>query len=211
MSAWMQTATGGSFTLRTDARVIPEEVRPVDIAWSLSTANRFGGHALIPVSIAEHSLGVMARVPERLRLCALLHDAPEAYMQDITSPMGALLDGISADRFKRWKKKFHREIYRVLGLPQLSVEDRQAIEEADLQQLKWEKCTRMAESEERWPVPFPPGAPTGPELGWDRLHPGSSARTLFETFAQVWVALDPALNYKRDFRAPLVAAMEVLE
>ena len=210
MSGWMQTVTGGSFTLRADAQVAPESIRPVDIAWALATTNRFGGHALLPVSVAEHSLGVMARVPERLRLCGLLHDAPEAYMQDITSPMGELFDEISGGRFKQWKKKFHREVYRVLGLPQLSADDRQVIKEADLRQLQWEKHSRMAESEEAWGLQFPPGDPTSPELGWSLIPQDSHPVVVFENFARAWCELVEGLSYRRDFRAPLGQLLRVL-
>jgi 5'-deoxynucleotidase YfbR-like HD superfamily hydrolase len=103
---WIQTHSGMAFDL---LNPLPGMVVLDDIAWALSNLNRFTGHAARPYSVAEHSINVAARVSndfcdattlftaERVReqnslcLAALLHDAEEAYLGDLSSPFKALL------------------------------------------------------------------------------------------------------------------------
>lgn len=60
-----------------------DEILIEDIAYSLSNLTRFNGH--VPFySVAEHSVFVSYRCPT---LGALLHDAAEAYLSDIPSPI----------------------------------------------------------------------------------------------------------------------------
>lgn len=69
-----------------------------DIAHSLAYQCRFNGHTNRFYSVAEHSV-VLARLVEpksegqnlERRLCALLHDASECYLGDITSPVRSYL------------------------------------------------------------------------------------------------------------------------
>lgn len=56
-----------------------------DIAWHLSGIYRFTG--LTRLTVAQHSCLVADNVPEKDRLWALLHDAPEAYVGDMASPL----------------------------------------------------------------------------------------------------------------------------
>lgn len=60
-----------------------------DIAHSLGFQCRFGGHTSKFYSVAEHSIimSSLPEIPNELRLTALLHDAGEAYVQDIIRPI----------------------------------------------------------------------------------------------------------------------------
>jgi len=98
MTAWIQTYTSVAWDLEAPRA---EDVRAVDIAHSLARLARFTGHTRTTgiYSVAQHSLAVMRRVialggPPPVVLGGLLHDAHEAYLGDVSSPLGSLLPGI---------------------------------------------------------------------------------------------------------------------
>jgi hypothetical protein len=78
------TFTGGRF-YPLDPR--PEEVRIEDIAHALSMVCRFTGHSRDFYSVAQHCYLASHLVPEQDALAALLHDAAEAYICDVSSPV----------------------------------------------------------------------------------------------------------------------------
>lgn len=65
----------------------PDDVDIRDIASALSKCCRFVGHCRRFYSVAEHSVYASYMVPEPFALRALLHDASEAYLSDIASPI----------------------------------------------------------------------------------------------------------------------------
>lgn len=69
------------------------EIRIDDIAHGLAHTCRFGGQTPFFYSVAQHSLLVADMVDPRLQLWALLHDASEAYLNDITRPLKRSLPG----------------------------------------------------------------------------------------------------------------------
>lgn len=59
-----------------------------DIAHSLSIIPRFTGHTAFPYTVAQHSLWCAKLIAEpELKLDALMHDAPEAYLNDLATPI----------------------------------------------------------------------------------------------------------------------------
>lgn len=58
-----------------------------DIAHALAHQCRFGGHLFEFYSVAQHSLFCSALASKPNKLAALLHDASEAYLLDIPSPI----------------------------------------------------------------------------------------------------------------------------
>lgn len=81
---WMLTATGGEF-YPLDPR--PEEVQIKDIAHALAMSCRYGGHTTHFYSVAEHCVLMAQHAPAGLEMTTLLHDASEAYLQDIIRPV----------------------------------------------------------------------------------------------------------------------------
>lgn len=83
------------------------DVRLLDIAHALAHLCRFTGHVPRPYSVAEHSVHVAELVRERSEdpyqeLCALLHDATEAYLGDVSAPAKALLPDYRALEDRVW-------------------------------------------------------------------------------------------------------------
>lgn len=98
LEPWIETYTGVHFEF---LQPKPEMVNITDIAHALSRQCRFGGHTAKFYSVAEHSCNVayvLARTREyrddkRTLLSALLHDASEAYLLDVPSPIKQHLPG----------------------------------------------------------------------------------------------------------------------
>lgn len=82
--SWIITATGKKFDLD---NITPDQIDIEDIAEALAKECRFAGHCKGFYSVARHSLLVADNLPLGYRLYGLLHDAPEAYIKDMPSPV----------------------------------------------------------------------------------------------------------------------------
>jgi hypothetical protein len=86
---WIQTYTGIAFPIW-HPKV--EHIAIEDIAHALSNMCRFGGHTLVHYSVAQHSV-IVAQIIHDLHggvvrtRAALLHDASEAYLVDVPTPI----------------------------------------------------------------------------------------------------------------------------
>lgn len=86
---------GPSWPLRSGKTYWPLDPRPQDIclediAHSLAHIARFNGHG-DPITVAQHSVQVSYRVSPEAAFLGLMHDATEAYLHDIISPLKQLL------------------------------------------------------------------------------------------------------------------------
>lgn len=106
---WIQMHSGIAFW-PLDPR--PDEVRIEDIAHSLSLLCRFGGHCRRFYSVAEHSVHVASLLPPHLALWGLLHDATEAYVVDLPSPLKRMLPG-----YREIERRVQDAIAAHFGLP----------------------------------------------------------------------------------------------
>lgn len=84
----IRTYTGVAFDVFNPT---PEDVLIEDIAHALSHLCRFGGHTARFYSVAEHCLKCTEIVPREHQLAALLHDASEAYIVDLPTPLKRIL------------------------------------------------------------------------------------------------------------------------
>jgi len=84
LEPWIETYTGKKLYFLEPK---PEQIDIEDIATALSNECRFGGHTKSFYSVAEHSILVATICPAPLALVGLLHDASEAYLRDIASPI----------------------------------------------------------------------------------------------------------------------------
>lgn len=72
----------------------PESIHLFDIAIGLSRECRFANQTINPICCAGHSMRVMDMCKSReSKQQAYLHDAPEAYLRDIPTPVKELITG----------------------------------------------------------------------------------------------------------------------
>jgi len=115
----------------------PLDIEIVDIAHGLARVARWNGQTSGAhiFSVAQHTLLVEAvmraqtpRIDERLRLAALLHDAPEYVIGDMISPFKAVLGG----DYKVVEQRLLAAIHVRFGLPaELSANVTAQIKNAD--------------------------------------------------------------------------------
>jgi 5'-deoxynucleotidase YfbR-like HD superfamily hydrolase len=132
--AWQRMLSGRRLDLLDPS---PLDVEIADIAHGLARVARWNGQTTGAhiFSVAQHTLLVEAvmrheapRVDPRVRLAALLHDAPEYVIGDMISPFKAVLDG----HYKAVEKRLLGTIHVRFGLPPVLPEEiAQQIKAAD--------------------------------------------------------------------------------
>jgi len=86
---WIETYTG---TAVTPLNIKEDQIFIEDIAHALANQCRFSGHTKEFYSVAQHCVMVAAKIlaatdSPLTAMCGLLHDASEAYIVDIPSPI----------------------------------------------------------------------------------------------------------------------------
>jgi len=81
---WIQTYTGKQF-YPFDPN--PDDICLEDVAHALALQCRFTGHCRTFYSVAQHSVIVSELSGKEFALWGLLHDASEAYLTDVASPV----------------------------------------------------------------------------------------------------------------------------
>ena len=135
MSNWIQTYSNQKFyTLDPYYKSILIE----DIAHSLSLLCRFNGHTNQFYSVAAHSIYVAENLSDNLKLVGLLHDASEAYLSDIPSPIKPYLND-----YLKYEKKLEERIYEKFGVLDLYLNNKDFIKISDIRMLATERRDLM--------------------------------------------------------------------
>lgn len=111
-----------------------------DIAHGLAHTCRYAGQADGFYSVAEHSL-LVSQVALGHEYAALLHDAAEAFIGDVTRPLKQLLP-----EYKRIEKSIEAAIFDRLGVGAVHP----AVKKADLEVLAAEQAELMPEGTDFW-------------------------------------------------------------
>jgi 5'-deoxynucleotidase YfbR-like HD superfamily hydrolase len=177
--AWQRMLSGRRLDLLDPS---PLDVEIVDIAHGLARVARWNGQTSGAhiFSVAQHTLLVEAvmradspRVDDRVRLAALLHDAPEYVIGDMISPFKAVLGG----DYKVIEKRLLAAIHIRFGLPpQLAPDVEKQIKNADrgAAYLEATELAGFSESEARRLFGRDPGLPETAKR--DYLTPWSAAK-----------------------------------
>lgn len=163
MNDAIQTRTGRMFRPLSPS---PSDVCIEDIAAALSKQCRYTGHTSRFYSVAEHSLRVAWRVQELGGsrtdvLWGLLHDASEAYLCDIASPVKR------QEEFRAYRKAealVQAAVCSRFGLPFVQPE---VVKRADLELLSTEAHELMSPLVEPYWNDLLPPLKLEDELGWD--------------------------------------------
>lgn len=137
---WMQTNQGVQFY---PYRCTPEMINIFDVAWALSNQPRYNGHLDKFYSVAEHSVYTSYLVEPHNALCALLHDATEAYIGDMPSPVKKGIPQFNDLEDYIWKNA----IAPRFGLPHELPED---VKQADFDMLTWEYHELVKDHGYKW-------------------------------------------------------------
>lgn len=152
MTPTIRTNAGRSFNLL-QPHTTPFGIE--EIAHALSHLCRFTGHTHELYTVAQHSVLVSYVVPDEFALHGLMHDAAEAFLGDVSSPLKALVRP-----YKDIERTVQHAIEARFGLPPLTWTSAasQAVKHADRVLLVTEQRDLM-----------PPG--DGRERDWPDVEP----------------------------------------
>ncbi|HET8688901.1 MAG TPA: hypothetical protein VFM18_20005, partial [Methanosarcina sp.] len=144
---YIETASGKRvFFLEPD----PEQIDIKDIALALSRIPRFNGHTNRFYSVAEHCWIGHRFITDRYKLAFLLHDATEAYLCDIPSPIKQYLpdykkieEGLERAIADKFMLDFPmNDVVKYMDLAMLSVEAQHLIESRGNKWQIWQTINR---------------------------------------------------------------------
>jgi hypothetical protein len=128
---YIRTFSGRKIFVRDPA--LNDRLYLVDFAYGLARIARFTGQTSVRYSVASHSLMVADLLPVEFRASGLLHDAVEAVLGDVSSPLKSLLPDYKALQ-TRWTEAMADRWGVPLESPAIKTADRlaYAIERRDL-------------------------------------------------------------------------------
>lgn len=160
MKPWIQQLYGKALDLNDPQ---PEQICFHSMAVALSRINRFDGHTSSQWSVLQHlylvkDLAIDCHGAAPIELWALLHDAHEAALGDIATPVVLALEeecSGAANAIGRLKWRLDRAIIRALDLPESFPDDatRSIVEMCDERSLELERQRFLSASERAWETP----------------------------------------------------------
>ena len=111
---------------------ITEDIDIIDIAHALSNKCRYTGHTRQFYSVAQHCILMARETSETYKLESLLHDATEAYLPDIASPIKGHFNG-----FKDIEERLHVAIAERFNLIHPLPKQVKALDRKILRAEKW--------------------------------------------------------------------------
>ena len=134
----------------------PDTIVIGDIAWALSRMPRFNGHSIpyVPYSVAQHSMQVMRDLEPhgaKIQLYGLLHDAAEAYISDIPSPVKHIPEIHAV--ISKLEDRLMTTIYAALEIPAPTQDEERIVKLADKAQQAIESYNFMYSRGHDWNLP----------------------------------------------------------
>jgi hypothetical protein len=163
-----------------------------DIAHALSHINRYTGHTTEPWSVAQHSIlvymitGDLCGLAAQACHAALLHDAHEAYVGDLATPIKSAL----GDAWQQLERMHEERVHQALHITNLMLLYRPIIKRMDIAALLVERTVLLGPQGDRRPWRLLDG--DGPQ--WQLSHPNAP---LTHLFAKV-KSLTPTPAHARD-------------
>lgn len=142
LGSWIQTYSGIQFW-PLDPR--PNEILIEDIAHALSQQCRFSGHVKSFHSVAYHSVLVSQFCSQETALWGLFHDASEAYLVDLPTPIKRY--SRLGSEYRRIERLVMQAVCEKFGLVEEMPEE---VDQADKLLLAWEQRDLMNPCSERW-------------------------------------------------------------
>ncbi len=158
MSNWVQLTSGGGYDFDFGA-IFGRFTMERDLAYPLAGINRFVSHTQVRWAVAIHSVAV-ARLLEvmtadhNVAAAGLLHDAHEAIVGDIPTPLARVL---GLEKVESTKETAQRAIHKELDIEKRfhPVFYQALVRKADLTALYIEKQLFMVPEARSWTLPAP--------------------------------------------------------
>jgi len=170
--SFIQTLSGKHFDY---LNAQTDDVDIEDIATALSNICRFAGHLPEFYSVAQHSVLCSQIVPQEYAFEALMHDAAEAYCQDIPAPLKRLLPD-----YRRIETLVDDLIRSKFGLP---LHQSELVKYADLTMLATER--RDLEIDDGTPWLILKGIPASDLIQVVPLRPGQAYGLFINRFNEL--------------------------
>jgi uncharacterized protein len=170
LGGWTQTFSGKQFW---PLDPIPTDIKIVDIAHALSLVNRYNGHTPVPYSVAQHSVLVSLECDPVDAFWGLMHDASEAFIGDVISPLKRELP-----EYQSVEKHLMGIVCNRYGM---DLVEPPSVKKADLTILAAESRDLFPVKPADWKLPYPPAKRVIKPVGWR-----AAQRMFLKRFEELW-------------------------